>query len=54
MTQLVRCPKCAKSFSPVYARAIACSGCNSAILGDCGMIKCPFCGHEFSRGSAFY
>ncbi|MHA1132275.1 MAG: hypothetical protein ACTSQI_00055 [Candidatus Helarchaeota archaeon] len=50
MSQVVSCPKCGRRFSPLYSRAVACGDCPSASLGDCGMIKCPYCHQEFSVG----
>ena len=32
-------------FDIAYGRAFACSGCPSSV--QCGMAKCPKCGHEF-------
>lgn len=42
---VVNCPKCRFAFDITYGRALACSGCPSSV--QCGMAKCPKCGHEF-------
>ncbi|TFG05315.1 MAG: hypothetical protein EU536_02335 [Promethearchaeota archaeon] len=47
------CPKCGRKFSQMYSRTFACGDCPSASLGDCGMVKCPYCGHEFSAGGYY-
>ena len=47
MSKIVKCPECSSEFDIGYARTFACSGCNQAPLGSCGMIKCPKCGKEF-------
>lgn len=52
MSQPVICKKCGRTFSQVYSRAIACGGCPSSALGDCGYIKCPYCGYEFRPGGS--
>ncbi|MHC1591224.1 MAG: hypothetical protein ACXQS8_04000 [Candidatus Helarchaeales archaeon] len=44
---LVKCPKCGYSFSKMYARMTACGDCPSVALGNCGMIRCPYCHEEF-------
>ncbi|MBS7650608.1 MAG: hypothetical protein QXI59_05100 [Candidatus Bathyarchaeia archaeon] len=51
--RLYRCPRCGFEFDISYARVFACSGCPSASLGDCGMIKCPACKHEFQYERSF-
>ncbi|MFX1294358.1 MAG: hypothetical protein ACFFD2_05830 [Promethearchaeota archaeon] len=47
---MVICPSCSRSFNLTYSRAMACGGCPSSSLGDCGMIKCPYCGYEWAKG----
>lgn len=47
MKRVYVCPKCGFKFDISYGRAFACSGCQSASMGDCGYAKCPKCGHEF-------
>lgn len=42
----VKCPNCGFEFSPLYARAISCSGCPLAI-NSCEYIRCPRCDSEF-------
>lgn len=42
----VKCPNCGFEFSPIYARAISCSGCALAI-NSCEYIRCPRCDSEF-------
>lgn len=48
MAKLVECPNCGFKFDLTYSRAVACGGCSYATLGDCGYIRCPKCGHEFT------
>jgi len=48
MTQtkhIIRCPKCNFTFDISYGRTFACGPCPSIV--QCGMAKCPKCGHEF-------
>ncbi|MHA1143769.1 MAG: hypothetical protein ACTSRW_03460 [Candidatus Helarchaeota archaeon] len=51
---LIRCPKCGYSFNIMYARMTACGDCPSVALGNCGMIKCPFCKEEFPIEKRLY
>ncbi|NVM30205.1 MAG: hypothetical protein HWN65_15280 [Candidatus Helarchaeota archaeon] len=53
MSQLVICPKCGRRFSKTYSR-LGCGDCPSAAFGDCGQIKCPYCGTEFPMGGKSY
>ncbi|MHA1378837.1 MAG: hypothetical protein ACTSRG_10685 [Candidatus Helarchaeota archaeon] len=54
LKNLVFCPKCHRQFSPIYARMTACGGCPSVTMGNCGQIKCPYCGQEFPYGSQIF
>ncbi|MCW3975844.1 MAG: hypothetical protein NWE86_06350 [Candidatus Bathyarchaeota archaeon] len=53
MKNILTCPKCGSRFDISYSRAFACSGCPSASLGNCGLIKCPNCSHEFPKNGEF-
>ncbi|RLE77520.1 MAG: hypothetical protein DRJ56_02195 [Thermoprotei archaeon] len=44
--ELVRCPKCGREFSLIYARAMACWGCPRAAM-SCTLVRCPYCDAEF-------
>ncbi|MGY0287636.1 MAG: hypothetical protein ACUX7D_02535 [Candidatus Methanodesulfokora washburnensis] len=47
---LVTCPNCGFRFDVSYSRMKSCSGC--PVLSNnlsCNLIKCPRCGHEFSK-----
>ena len=50
-SEVIACPKCNGRFSKIYARATVCGDCPSASYGDCGNVKCPYCGNEFPYGS---
>ncbi|MFX1564637.1 MAG: hypothetical protein ACFFCH_01460 [Promethearchaeota archaeon] len=44
---IVTCPECGFQFDTSYGRVMACGGCPSATMGNCGYAKCPRCQHEF-------
>ena len=43
--ELIRCPKCNREFSLIYARAIACWGCPKSVM-NCSLVRCPYCDTE--------
>lgn len=43
--EMIKCPKCGKEFSLVYARAIACWGCPKSTM-NCALVRCPYCDTE--------
>ncbi len=43
---IVQCPKCGFRFSKSYSRITSCKGCPQS-AGQCGLIRCPKCSHEF-------
>lgn len=59
--ETIKCPKCGKEFSLIYARAIACWGCPKSVM-NCTLVRCPYCDTEIpleklrfieKRGEAF-
>jgi len=42
----IKCPICGFVFSKMHSRAMACMGCDKAVLGDCGFVRCPRCDYE--------
>jgi len=42
---MIKCPKCGREFSLIYARAIACWGCPKSAM-NCALVRCPYCDTE--------
>jgi len=43
--EIIKCPKCGREFSLIYARAIACWGCPRSAM-NCTLVRCPYCDAE--------